>query len=211
MAEQTRAAAEPGGENDVAAIAAEKQRVRVAVRAARAAMSDGDRAAARSGITAQLITLVSGRGARSVSCYLPVAGEPDTSEFIAWARERGIDVLLPAAREDELLDWIRPSWEGTVQGAFGIPEPLGDRLSPLAVSEVDLMLIPACAVDRAGVRLGWGRGFFDRNIGSMDGPPPVFAIVHESEFVERLPSELHDVPVTGVVTPERIEYVDRAR
>lgn len=189
----------------------EKQRIRGLVRERRAATTGVERAEIRDGITAQLITLVTGRGARSVSCYMPVAGEPDTSAFLAWTREQGIDVLLPAAREDGLLDWIRPSWEGNVRGAFGIPEPLGECLSPLAVGDVDLMLVPACAVDRSGVRLGWGRGFFDRNLGSMDQSPPVFAIVHDEEVFETLPSELHDIPVTGIVTPTRIEYVRAER
>ncbi|MBK0420098.1 5-formyltetrahydrofolate cyclo-ligase [Leucobacter sp. CSA1] len=186
----------------------EKQRIRDEVRARRAAMGDAERVAARDGITAQLVSLVEAREARSVSCYLPVASEPDTSGFLGWARDRGLDVLLPSAREDGLLDWIRPSWEGMVQGAHGIPEPLGAFLSPMAVGEVDLMIVPACAVDRTGVRLGWGRGYFDKSLGSMERRPPVFAVVHEADFVDSLPSDLHDVPVTGVVTPSRIEYLD---
>lgn len=165
--------------------------------------------AARSNLTNQLAMLVTGRGARSISCYLPVGSEPDTRPFLAWARELGIETYLPSAREDGLLDWILDTGEGTVTGKFGIPEPIGDHLSPLAVGEVDLMLVPAAAVSLDGTRLGWGRGYFDRNLGSMDNRPPVFAVVYESDIFEALPSELHDIPVTGAVTPERIVYLDR--
>lgn len=190
-------------------IDAEKRRLRATIRARRAERSAEERATAAEALAGQLSTLVAARGARSVSCYLPVGGEPDTRPFLEWARAQGIEVLLPSAREDGLLDWIRDSGEGTVVGGFGIPEPLGEHLSPLAVSDVDLMLVPACAVDRSGMRLGWGRGYFDRNLGSMDRCPPVFAVVFEDEIVDELPSDLHDVPVTGAVTPERIVYLEQ--
>lgn len=190
-------------------IDAEKRRLRATIRARRAERSAEERATAAEALAGQLSTLVAARGARSVSCYLPVGGEPDTRPFLEWARAQGIEVLLPSAREDGLLDWIRDSGEGTVVGGFGIPEPLGEHLSPLAVSDVDLMLVPACAVDRSGMRLGWGRGYFDRNLGSMDRRPPVFAVVFEDEIVDELPRDLHDVPVTGAVTPERIVYLEQ--
>ena len=187
----------------------EKRRIRREVRAQRAARTADERRVLTGELTQQLIDFVRRLGARSVSCYLPMPGEPDTSGFIAWARAHDIDVLLPSAREDGLLDWIRPYGDGTVTGAYGIPEPLGEHLNPLAASDVDAMLIPACAVDHRGVRLGWGRGYFDRNLTAMRVRPPVYAIVHESEFMPQLPSEPHDVPVHGVITPKRSVVFDQ--
>lgn len=189
-------------------IALVKERIRVEIRTRRTALTEADLADARTGFTEQLIALVRAREVQSVSCYLPYGNEPDTNEFLEWARANDIDVLLPATREDGLLDWIRPSWEGTVTGVYGVPEPLGTYLSPISVGEVGMMIVPAAAVDRSGVRLGWGRGFFDKNLGSMDRMPPVFAVVYDEEFMDELPSEIHDIPVTGAVTPTRIEYLD---
>jgi 5-formyltetrahydrofolate cyclo-ligase len=188
---------------------AEKRRIRALVRERRNARDDAAADRARDGLTAQLIALATARSARAVSCYLPVNNEPDTRPFIAFAREHDIEVLLPAARNDGLLDWVRDAGLGTLPGAFDIPEPLGERLSPIAVGEVDLMLVPACAVDLSGTRLGWGRGYFDRNLGSMENRPPVFAVIHDDELFDALPRELHDVPVTGAVTPERVVYLGR--
>lgn len=187
----------------------QKREIRTRVRAHRRERTEDDRAAAKTGITEQLITLCEGRRPTSVSCFVSVAGEPDTSGFIAWAEEQGIEVFLPVTRADGLMDWVVPSGDGFVQGPFGIPEPLGEAVSPMAIGEVGLMIIPACSVARDGVRLGWGGGYFDKTLGSMDKRPPVFAVVFEDEFVDSLPSDVHDMPVTGVVTPERIEYLDR--
>ncbi len=51
------------------------------------------------------------------------------------------------------------------------------------------------------MRLGWGRGFFDKTLGSMERCPPVYAVVFDSEIVDEVPRDVHDQPVTGVVTP----------
>lgn len=192
----------------MAEIVQQKKEIRAAVRARRRARTADELETAKAGLTQQLITLCEGREPKTVSCYVSITGEPDTGGFLEWAADHGIDVLLPVTRPDGLMDWVLPSGEGFVPGPYGIPEPLGTVVSPMAVGEADLMLIPACAVDRSGMRLGWGGGYFDKTLGSMDKRPPVFAVVHEDEFVDEVPTERHDVPVTGVVTPERIEYLD---
>lgn len=183
-----------------------KQEIRRSVRASRRAMSAQQDREHSLGLLAQLQELVARVGARSVSCYYPVKNEPNTIPFIQWATANNIDVLLPKSRNDGLLDWVVFSDEGMEPGLFGIPEPAGDALSPLSVGDVDLMLIPASAVDRAGNRLGWGRGFFDKSLGSMDNGPDVFAIVHDEEVLPQVPTQLHDVPVLGAVTPTQIIY-----
>lgn len=53
------------------------------------------------------------------------------------------------------------------------------------------------------MRLGWGRGYFDKTIGSMEGCPPVYAVIYDSELIDEVPREIHDQPVSGVVTPTR--------
>ena len=138
------------------------------------------------GIRAQLDALVDALGARSISCFLSTTTEPGTREFVDGAVARGIRVLLPVTRTDGLLDWsvATPDVDIT-EGLFGLPEPVGELLGPIAVNDVDLLVIPAAAVDRSGMRLGWGRGFFDKTIGSMERCPPVYAVVYDSELARR--------------------------
>ena len=181
-----------------------KREMRARMRAEREALGEDRRAAAREGLTARLGELVTERGARSLSCFLPTRNEPDVRGFLEWARDEGIETLLPSAREDGRLEWIRADGDEVRRGAFGIDEPLGERLGPSAVGGVDLMLVPAAAVDLRGNRLGWGRGYFDRCLAALVDPPPVFAVVFEHELVDRVPIEPHDAPVAGAVTPERI-------
>ncbi|HYJ49127.1 MAG TPA: 5-formyltetrahydrofolate cyclo-ligase [Microbacterium sp.] len=184
------------------AIATAKRAMRAELRERRQRHTDAAREAAAQGIQRQLDTLVDSLGVRSLSCFLSTPSEPGTREFVDGAVKRGLRVLLPVTRTDGLLDWAvaTPDFDIT-EGMFGLPEPLGALLGPIAVNDVDLLVIPAAAVDRRGMRMGWGRGFYDKTIGSMEGCPPVYAVVYDSELLDEVPSDLHDQPVTGVVTP----------
>lgn len=113
-------------------------------------------------------------------------------------------MLLPVSRADGLLDWATYDGETEIEDAVGMPAPRGDLLGPMAVDDVDLMLVPSAAVDRTGMRLGWGRGYFDKTLGSMERCPPVYAVIFDDEFVDSVPRERHDQPVNGVVMPSGI-------
>ena len=81
---------------------------------------------------------------------------------------------------------------------------MGELLGPIAVDEVDLLVIPAAAVDESGMRLGWGRGYYDKTIGSIEKCPPVYAVIFDAELLDEVPTDPHDQPVSGVVTPTRV-------
>ncbi|WP_353113986.1 5-formyltetrahydrofolate cyclo-ligase [Microbacterium sp.] len=180
----------------------QKRALRADLRERRQLLSDAQREAAAEGIRSQLDALVAAHGARSISCFLSTTTEPGTWDFVRGAVQRGIRVLLPVTRSDGLLDWaVADDTDAVAEGLFGLPEPTGEVLGPIAVNDVDLMIIPAAAVDRTGMRMGWGRGYFDKTIGSMLRCPPVYAVIYDSEVLDSLPREVHDQPVTGVVTP----------
>jgi 5-formyltetrahydrofolate cyclo-ligase len=181
-----------------------KRILRAELRERRQNMPAHERELASEGFTARLQELVGSTGARSLSCYLSMPSEPDTRPFVHWAEANGLRVLFPVTREDGLLDWTVGEEEDEVTGRHGVPEPVGELLGPMAINDVDLILVPAAAVDSEGMRLGWGRGYFDKTLGSMGKCPPVYAIVFDAEFVEEVPREVHDQPVNGVVTPTRI-------
>ncbi len=164
---------------------------------------DAQESSAR-GILTQLQTLVTELGSKRIGCYLSTIDEPPTRTFIEWALEREMEVLLPISRDDGLLDWAHFSAGDEGVDQLGMPIPLGDLLGPVAIDTVDVLVVPASLVDRDGMRMGWGRGYFDRTLGSMGHKPPVFAVVYDHEVVDSVPREAHDQPVDGVVTPSGI-------
>lgn len=165
-------------------------------------MGDREIAESTERLTAHLTTLALELGVRSISAYLSAEHEPSTRPFLNWANEQGIRVLFPITRADGLLDWaVSTDFESEVEGLYGLPEPVGEILSPMAINDVDLIIVPAAQIDATGMRMGWGKGYFDKTLGSMAKRPPVYAVVFDSEYVESVPSERHDQAVDGVVTP----------
>jgi 5-formyltetrahydrofolate cyclo-ligase len=180
----------------------QKRALRADLRERRRAFTSTERSTATAGLTEQLERLTTSLGAQSLSVYLSAPDEPNTRPFINWARSSGLRVLFPISRQDGLLDWTEATAEEEEYiGVFGMPEPVGELLGPIAINDVDLILVPAAAVDASGMRLGWGRGFFDRTLGSMERCPPVYAVVFDSELLDSVPRERHDQAVDGAVTP----------
>ncbi|WP_439564119.1 5-formyltetrahydrofolate cyclo-ligase [Microcella sp.] len=185
------------------AIAA-KRALRAELRERRRIRPQHERDLATESLTRQLIALASTLGPRSLSCYLATRDEPETRPFLRWAVEQGIRVLLPVSRDDGLLDWAPYDDADEGLDLIGMPVPTTELLGPIAINDVGLIVVPAAAVDRSGMRMGWGRGYFDKTLGSMDRRPPVFAVVFEHEVLDALPREPHDQGVDGVVTPSGI-------
>ena len=182
----------------------QKRALRVELRQRRRILTAREREQATERLCANLIELATGLKVTSVAAYLPAPEEPNIRPFLNWVDEAKIRTLFPIARDDGLLDWTIGDGETEIEGLFGMPEPVGELLGPIAINDVDLIIVPAAAVDRTGMRMGWGRGYFDRTLGSMEKCPPVYAVIFDRELLDIVPSEVHDKRVDGVVTPSAI-------
>ena len=63
------------------------------------------------------------------------------------------------------------------------------------------------AFDRAGTRLGYGKGFYDRFLAAAPPNVPVVGVVSESLVVETLPRTPHDVPMTHLLSERGVHPV----
>ncbi len=181
----------------------EKQLARASALAARRAMSAVARAAQDEALVQAAVDLV--RGAKRVAAYVPMPGEPGGAQLpdrLAAAVEH---LLLPVLRHDRDLDWARyvtgAPMRGGVPGGPLLREPEGPTLGPDAVAGVDMVIVPALAVDRTGVRLGRGGASFDRALSRVPAGAVVVALLYEGELCDGLPAEPHDRPVTAILTP----------
>jgi 5-formyltetrahydrofolate cyclo-ligase len=178
--------------------------MRARVRAARAARSEADRTAAGAALAGWATSLLPDSPG-AVSCYLSMPGEPDTGPLLEAAWAAGHAVRVPRIRGRE-LDWVgvRPGTE-LRRGPLGIREPVGEALDPAGLADLDVMLIPGLAVDRAGRRLGQGGGYYDRVLAAVPahagGGPLVVAVLFDDEVRDDVPVEPHDCRVDAALTP----------
>ncbi len=140
--------------------------------------------------------------AGTVAAYVSVGTEPDTRGLVYALWKRGTYVLLPLLRADNDLDWA--SYEGPDSlgpGPHGLLEPTEPPRGVAAITSADLVIVPALAVDRSGMRLGRGGGSYDRALARVGAAIPTIALIYDDELVEEVPAGPLDRPVRMVAQP----------
>nr|WP_051233260.1 5-formyltetrahydrofolate cyclo-ligase [Pseudonocardia asaccharolytica] len=170
--------------------------------AARRAVSPQQRAEWAAALAMATVRLAEQTGG-PVCAYLPIGSEPGSAAGLDALRAAGHEVLLPVVPAVAgPLDWARYEGRGSLaDGPLGLREPTGERQGVMAITKARLVLIPALAVDRRGVRLGRGGGYYDRTLPLARAGVVLAAILHDDELVDELPAEPHDVRVSAVVRP----------
>lgn len=181
-----------------------KAALRQQLLAARRSVADDVRAAEARSLSEHVDVVVT--SGSTVCAYVPVNAEPGSLELLDVLLRRAGRVLLPVARTDAAdtplpLRWAEYRPGHLVTARFGLLEPAEPWLPASALADADLVLVPALAVDRHGVRLGRGRGFYDRSLPGRNRGAQLVAVVRDEELVDELPCEPHDVRVTHALTP----------
>lgn len=139
--------------------------------------------------------------AQVIASYYSYGFEPDTHSLNKHLIEAGKTLLLPRTTTGN-IEWVR--WDGQEESLAlhkKFKEPTGVAESNLAL--IDVVLVPALRVDREGVRLGQGGGFYDRALPGMNAWK--IALIHPDELSgDSLPEDAWDVRVNAVATPDLI-------
>jgi 5-formyltetrahydrofolate cyclo-ligase len=143
-----------------------------------------------------------------VATYASRPAEPGTRHLLDQLMGRGARVLLPVLGAGLARDWAEYAGpEDLSERAPGRPpEPGGPTLGPDAVTQAEVVIVPALAVDTTGARLGQGGGWYDRTLKQARPGTTVVAMVFPEEYYDAterpLPVAGHDVGVHAVATPE---------
>ncbi len=144
----------------------------------------------------------------TVAAFSSIRGEIAMDPSLDLLVGRGYQVLIPMLGTGIQVGWGRLQSEQDLEDMKRIPgwrpdEPDVPALPPQALNQADLILVPALAIDHAGIRLGRGGGWYDRALALRAEQTSVVGICWPGEFVEDpLPHLDHDLPVDAVLTPE---------
>jgi 5-formyltetrahydrofolate cyclo-ligase len=143
-----------------------------------------------------------------IGVFWPLAGEPDLAGAL---RALGCALALPAVTAGRLE--YRP-WPVGLQlqpDDCGIAAPPA-AAAPLAPRQLALLLVPALAIYRQVVRLGYGGGWYDR----LRADPawravPALAVLPAACVLHHLPRDPWDVPLDGWIDEQGLHAVDALR
>ena len=144
----------------------------------------------------------------TVAAFASIRGEIAMDPSLDLLLGRGDQVLIPMLGTGTEVGWGRLQSRQDLDDMKRIPgwrpdEPDMPALPAQALGKADLILVPALAIDHAGIRLGRGGGWYDRALALRADRTPVVGICWPGEFVEApLPHLDHDLPVDAVLTPE---------
>ncbi len=141
-------------------------------------------------IQSEILQLPEFRAAKNVMIYYPLRYEINLLGLLGESK----NFYFPKVFEKDIL--VCPASEKFEKSCFNIPEPCSDPVNP---EVLDLILVPALAVDKENYRLGYGGGFYDRFLPQCKNAKTIIPI-HKSFVFDRLPREVFDIPVDLVVT-----------
>jgi 5-formyltetrahydrofolate cyclo-ligase len=186
----------------------DKAELRAFVRLTRTARTAGERVAAEPGYTDVLALLADQFSWSRIAAFIPTASEPPIARGIDELVRLGVNVIVPVSSPGGLLEWINlepGAITNTTLDTMNMPIPTGGQRVSAGV--LDAVLVPAAAVDRDGNRLGWGKGYYDRFLESVEGSPLVIAVVFDSDVVATVPTESHDLPVGAILTEWEVAFI----
>ena len=181
----------------------EKASLRRAFRQRRLALMPAAQAGMQQVAAQQLALLL--RGAQRLGLYWPLPGEADLL-LLGSQPELAQRLALPRVHGGALHYRAWRSGDPLGNDATRIPAP--ERGPDLPASALGLLLAPALAADRRGIRLGYGGGWFDRlRSDPLWAAVPALAVLPAGCVVDELPCDHWDLPFDGWLDEQGLHWL----
>ena len=196
----------------------DKAELRRAVIARRDALDLDVRAAKSAVVCARLVELMESSGAagqRTVAVYAAMGSEVDPAAFAAAAAKRGWRVAYPCmfSASDAAACGQRMCMRAVSAGdaseapfiahptrAFAATDVDSDHFPIVPAKALDMIIVPLVAFDRAGARLGYGGGCYDRYLSMLSPACQIIGIAFDEQRVDHVPTDAHDLPLPHIIS-----------
>ncbi len=131
---------------------------------------------------------------QTVFLYLSMSWELNTWPIKEQLTKQGIRVCVPYCEASGVMHAKQLGL--LTQHPMGFLQPSKSQPT-VAPKDIDLIVVPALAFDKAGYRLGQGGGYYDRYLAHFSGP--TIGACPKPFLEDSLPVETHDIPVSRVL------------
>lgn len=196
----------------------DKAELRRAAIARRDALDLDVRAAKSAVVCARLVELMESSGTagqRTVAVYAAMGSEVDPAAFAAAAAKCGWRVAYPCmlSATDAMACGQRMCMRAVSAGdaseasfiahptrAFAAMDIDSDRFPIVPAEALDMAIVPLVAFDRAGARLGYGGGCYDRYLPTLSPACQIIGIAFDEQCVDHVPTDAHDLPLPHIIS-----------
>lgn len=141
---------------------------------------------------------------QSLFSYMAFKNEPDLKYLhIKFMNQLSISVPKVSKLDGEMEFYLIDKTTKFLTSSYGILEPESNNISPTLPNQSSLILVPCVAIDKRGIRLGYGGGFYDRYLSSFPETKKI-GICYSNFYVEELPSEPWDCQLNYLCTENEI-------
>ena len=131
-----------------------------------------------------------------IGLYSAMPDEVNLDTLIIRLLDEGRRVALPKIVGNDIkFYYINSITELKKCGKYNIREPQNNNC---ADGEIEVLIVPGLGFDYKNMRLGFGKGYYDRYLSKYKGIS--YGACFEEQYVEELPINEYDIPVDGVVT-----------
>lgn len=146
------------------------------------------------------------QNASNVMVYMNFKKEVKTKNIIIDLFNKGKNIIVPISKMEtkELFLSKINSFDDLTISTYGILEPKQERIIPVSPKVIDLILVPGVAFDKRGYRIGYGAGYYDRFLSSLNHKFTAIGLSYEIQLIDELPYDKHDWQLDYIVTEKRI-------
>ncbi len=178
----------------------EKKQLRARLKQLRADISAESRRKKSEEIHEKLAQLALFDDAKTVFCFISYLNEIDTHPLISQLMEQKRCVCVPKIIDKTTMIAVNVTdWEELAQDSYGILTPISSEAADV---EFDIALTPGLGFTRAGGRIGYGRGYYDRWF-SKNRVKTKIGLAFNEQIIPELPIEENDVLLDMLITDQQ--------
>ena len=155
-------------------------------------------------IQTQLFQTKEWQEAKTIGVTVSRFPEVRTEEIIERAWNEGKKVVVPKCNsKSTTMDFYEmKSFHDLEVVYYGLREPIVSKTKYVPSSEIELIIVPGLIYDKAGYRIGFGGGYFDRYLQNFQGRK--ISLAFSTQVMEKVPRESFDIPVEAIITDEGV-------
>ncbi|MGN8226441.1 5-formyltetrahydrofolate cyclo-ligase [Gracilimonas sp. BCB1] len=144
--------------------------------------------------------------AKTVHTYISMnqRREVCTDKLVEDILKGGKRVVVPVTNFEKgtLTHSVISSISDLQKNKWGVDEP--KHITPIDEEALDVIVIPMAAADRAGNRLGYGKGFYDRFLGKTDALK--VGLVFDAFLFDEIPTEEFDKKLDVIISENEVIF-----